>query len=1064
MAILDDLPTSSVAEIVRGLNPRLYIDFVQYLPAEICLKILAYLDPNSLLNVARACRSWYDLALDWKLWQRLYLMEGWKAVMSEIQAAELAANSNTELVRRWTEESRWAVHALQTPTRLPRRAQQDHDADHDFEMVDAPRVAESRDEITHDSMSGAASPPRSTYGSHPMQDVMSEGKGKGIATHGQETAGAASGPAVGRRIPRQTLLNWDANNRWFKMNWKYLYTMRHKLESNWELGKYVNFQLPRPDHPEEGHVECIYTIQFNNEYLVSGSRDRTLRIWNLATKRLVRPPLRAHLGSVLCLQFDADPEEDIIVSGSSDSDVILWRFSTGELMQRLRKAHRESVLNVKFDKRILVTCSKDKTIKIFNRQPLRKGDLGYEKAAAVWAGVAPVASHSLNRFGFNPSPVDELDITIPPYHMIGALEGHGAAVNAVQICGREIVSASGDRHIKVWDWPQGICSRTFIGHNKGIACVQYDGRRIVSGSSDNEVKVFDRETGLEVASLHGHSSLVRTVQAGFGDLPYSREEDAATAREVDRNYFRAVEAGELSMRPTARARAANPGSSRPQDITAYGARLPPGGGGGKYGRIVSGSYDQTIIIWRRKRDGVWHPAHTLRQEEGAAAASRQTRRSTTDIVPLAAIIGPHAVGLNPPPPMSLHPTVRPDTMSHDADRHHDRTTPSPHVFGTVSAGPSAGTTQRAAPSSSSAMSAAGTTAGQSSRQQHQHQQHVDTQTLTPDAVAYFTTLIDQVVPQGPQALAQALSENPSMLALQTNIHAAIDRESGAERRTQLRQILSAMAVHAQVQRSQLLQARAQHTESMAGPSSGPSVGSDGAANAQSAYATPQGNARTLDGTASGASASFAQQEQQQGQQQPGQAQSSAQPPVTPAAQTSSPTALPHMPPTPHPHHHQQQEADHHGQANHNVPPPSIQLVPTVPANTPQLTIAQHAAAAANLQQQPQQPQANAGGAAGATGAAGGGTGQQQQQQQQIPQHVPQQLQQAALHQAVAAHQAAQQQGVAVANVEQAARVFKLQFDARRIVCCSQSPVIVGWDFCNGNPELEQVSRFFGTVE
>jgi F-box and WD-40 domain protein 1/11 len=43
-------------------------------------------------------------------------------------------------------------------------------------------------------------------------------------------------------------------------------------------------------------------------------------------------------------------------------------------------------------------------------------------------------------------------------------------------------------------------------------------------------------------------------------------------------------------------------------------------------------------------------------------------------------------------------------------------------------------------------------------------------------------------------------------------------------------------------------------------------------------------------------------------------------------------------------------------------------------------------------------------------------------------------------------------------------VFKLQFDARRIICCSQTSVIVGWDFCNGDPELEHVSRFFGTVE
>jgi F-box and WD-40 domain protein 1/11 len=45
-----------------------------------------------------------------------------------------------------------------------------------------------------------------------------------------------------------------------------------------------------------------------------------------------------------------------------------------------------------------------------------------------------------------------------------------------------------------------------------------------------------------------------------------------------------------------------------------------------------------------------------------------------------------------------------------------------------------------------------------------------------------------------------------------------------------------------------------------------------------------------------------------------------------------------------------------------------------------------------------------------------------------------------------------------------ARVFKLQFDARKIICCSQAPVIVGWDFCNKDPELEEAVRFFATVD
>ena len=63
MAILNGLPTSSISQIVEQLNPRLYIDFIRYLPAEVCLKNLGYLEPVSLINVAKSCHAWYLLAL-----------------------------------------------------------------------------------------------------------------------------------------------------------------------------------------------------------------------------------------------------------------------------------------------------------------------------------------------------------------------------------------------------------------------------------------------------------------------------------------------------------------------------------------------------------------------------------------------------------------------------------------------------------------------------------------------------------------------------------------------------------------------------------------------------------------------------------------------------------------------------------------------------------------------------------------------------------------------------------------------------------------------------------------
>jgi len=633
---------------------------------------------------------------------------------------------------------------------------------------------------------------RPTDAQVPAEPQRSVDKGKGKATsvepvppaqHIEELFHKNGPPSIS---PQQGLWSWDTANKRFKLNWRCLYTARRRLESNWELGKYTNFQLPHPDHPEEGHGECIYSLQFNDRYLVSGSRDRSLKIWDLETRRCLRT-LAKHRGSVLCLQFDSDEDDDIVVSGSSDSDVIIWQFSTGREIQTLREAHNESVLNVKFDKRILVTCSKDKTIKIFNRRPLRHGDLGYQE-------VVPVPT-SVQNYGYalNFSPED-LPQT-PGWTMLGVLEGHSAAVNAVQIHGREVVSASGDRHIKVWDWPTQTCTRTIVGHTKGIACVQYDGRRIVSGSSDNEVKVFDRQTGLEVASLRAHSNLVRTVQAGFGDLPYSVEDDAAEAKKVDAEYFKALESGRLGDpdRPRLHGRRpGNAGSRRPEDICAYGAKLPPGGGGGKYGRIISGSYDTSIIIWRRDKEGIWKDQHHLKQEEAAMAAYHRDR--TPRQVPPA--------GGMPP-----QPSIR------------DWTHPSPALGG-------AGPGETSALVQGSARN--GVALPNPALPLVPGVDNLGYGGLTAQAVQQFHQIIDRSMQLGHQALSQAISAQPAILSQRQYMEAAIDRQPNAVVRSQLRQVLQGALIRAQFDQARQRREAARNQEAALSSGTG--------------AATPQGQA------------------------------------------------------------------------------------------------------------------------------------------------------------------------------------------------------------------------------
>ncbi len=445
-------------------------------------------------------------------------------------------------------------------------------------------------------------------------------------------------------------LMMQASSGQSRLNYHHVFKQKRKLEDNWNAGSYKSFQLPHRDHPEEAHSECVYTIQYIGNYLVSGSRDRTLRIWDLETQRLVREPLTGHTGSVLCLQFDNRPNEDIIISGSSDTDVILWRFSTGKMLKKIAQAHRESVLNLKFDERFLVTCSKDKTIKIWSRHELQPGDADYPVKGVPNGGKCPSYIMDLRHCG-SPQDIEkyltpEQRKPLKPYTPLMLIDSHGAAVNAIHIYQDHLVSASGDRAVKVFNIQTGECVATCKGHTKGIACVQYDGKRIVSGSSDNTIRIYDPATQAEVACLQGHTRLVRTIQSAFGDAPGSREQLESEAMHVDKQYFEATRS-QLLPPGSARTRERNPGSRDPKDIMAIGAKLPPGGGGSRWARIISGSYDETIIIWKKAADGRWVIGHRLRQEEALRAAGGPLL-SRSDLQ--SQVLQPQLpTSLNPPP-------------------------------------------------------------------------------------------------------------------------------------------------------------------------------------------------------------------------------------------------------------------------------------------------------------------------------------------------------------------------------------------------------------------------------
>ena len=51
------------------------------------------------------------------------------------------------------------------------------------------------------------------------------------------------------------------------------------------------------------HVISVYCLEFDSKKIVTGSRDRSIKIWDIASGKM-RAKLVGHNGSVLCLKFD----------------------------------------------------------------------------------------------------------------------------------------------------------------------------------------------------------------------------------------------------------------------------------------------------------------------------------------------------------------------------------------------------------------------------------------------------------------------------------------------------------------------------------------------------------------------------------------------------------------------------------------------------------------------------------------------------------------------------------------------------------------------------------------
>jgi WD40 repeat protein len=290
------------------------------------------------------------------------------------------------------------------------------------------------------------------------------------------------------------------------------------LLRRWSVSEVYN---PRPAlrRTLEGHRDWVTSVAVtsNGRYVVSGSYDHTLKVWDLSGREAVRT-LEGHTGVVKCLSVTPDGRR--AVSASADKTLKVWDLSAGKAVFTL-EGHTGEVtsLRVTPDGRRAVSASVDNTLKLWDLStgiPIRTMDL--DRHCVFSMAVTPDGQHAVSPSQDNTLKVWDLSIG----KAVRTLDGHTNHVSDVAVTpdGQHAVSVSGHNGhntIKVWDLSTGEAVDTMEGHSRPLfgvyrfgvyrVAVTPDGQHAVS-AQDDTIELWNLSTGRAMLTLEGHTDRV----------------------------------------------------------------------------------------------------------------------------------------------------------------------------------------------------------------------------------------------------------------------------------------------------------------------------------------------------------------------------------------------------------------------------------------------------------------------------------------------------------------------------------------------------------------------------
>ncbi|RKP26669.1 WD40-repeat-containing domain protein [Syncephalis pseudoplumigaleata] len=226
---------------------------------------------------------------------------------------------------------------------------------------------------------------------------------------------------------------------------------------------------------------------------------------------------RGHRHNAKCLTF-AGVNDKYILSGSSDNTLRLWNTESSECLGILN-GHSSRVwdVNANATGRYAVSASSDRTVRIWDIEQktctaVLQGHDGDVYSACYHPGDAHVISGGYDRV------VRMHDVETGK--LVKTFVGHELSTTSV-ICnplGNLIITGSKDKTIKFWDVSSGLCVRTMTSHLGEVTSVDVNGQGnlMLSCSKDNSNRLWDIRMMRPIGRLKGHQNTSRNfIRASF---------------------------------------------------------------------------------------------------------------------------------------------------------------------------------------------------------------------------------------------------------------------------------------------------------------------------------------------------------------------------------------------------------------------------------------------------------------------------------------------------------------------------------------------------------------------